>query len=75
MIRRVIVVLLKLRAFVIEQDIITREELLESAKRKAHLAQKGIDLCYDELRRVRSRIATLTPANTLLMQALRRAGK
>ena len=72
MIRRIALLLLHLRAWVIEQDIYTREELHEDLERRQHAARKGIAICHDELRRVRNRIATLTPAPTLLAQALRR---
>ena len=70
--RRAALLLLHLRAWVIEQDIFAREETLEDHERRLHTARKGIAACYDELRRVRSRIATLTPAPPLLKQALRR---
>lgn len=37
--------------------------------------QERLDRCYAELRRVKSAEATITPAGTILQQALRRAGK
>ena len=37
--------------------------------------QERLDRCYAELRRVKSAEATITPAGTILQQAIRRAGK
>ena len=68
MIRLLRVLLLRSRAFVLEAQIDNGEALLRD-----HRAR--LDRCYDELRRVRSLEASITPASTLLTQALRRAGK
>ena len=68
MIRPLRVLLLRMRAGVLEAEIEHGEGLLADHKRR--LAN-----CYDELRKVRGREALLTPAGNLLQQAMRRAGK
>ena len=68
MIRYLRCFILRLRAEWIEAQIDHGEALL-------HDHRKRLDNCYKALRRIRSAEATITPAGTLLEQALRRAGK
>ena len=65
MIRYLRCLILRIRAGWIESQIEHGEALLRDHKTR-------LDRCYKELRRIRSREAVLTPANTLLEQALRR---
>ena len=53
------------RELVLEAEIDRGHALLENHKER-------LDYAYDELRRVKSRIAAITPASNLLMQALKR---
>ena len=65
MIRRLRILYLRLRAGWLEAQIEHGEALL--ADHEARL-----DACYAEMRRVKVALATITPAHTLLMEALRR---
>ncbi len=66
MIRRLQMFVLQFRDAVLEAQIDHGEAMLAD-----HHAR--LDNCYDEMRRVKSRLATITPAPTLLAQALRRS--
>lgn len=56
---------LQLRAMVLEAQVDHGEALLRDHEQR-------LDNTYTELRRVKSRLATITPASTLLTQALKR---
>ena len=68
MIRWLRVQILRFRAMMLEAQIDHAHALLNDHQRR-------LDRCYRELRRVRAAEAAITPAGTLLEQALRRAGK
>ncbi len=65
MIRTAHLLYLRLRAGWLEAQCEHGEELLADHTRRLHN-------CYDEMRRVKARLATMTPARTLLLQALAR---
>jgi len=65
MIRFLRCTVLRCKAFMLEAQIDHGEALLLDHRLR-------LDRCYNELRRVRSMEASITPASTLLMQALRR---
>ena len=63
--RRIKVIILRCRAWFLQAQIDHGEELLV-----AHRNQ--LIRCYDELRKIKGREAMLTPASSLLIQAMRR---
>ena len=65
MIRAIRVFILRARAALLEAQIDSGIELLNSHELR-------LEHCYNELRRIRAAEATITPASTLLAQALRR---
>lgn len=65
MIRRLKMFSLQCRAAVLEAQIDHGEALLADHHQR-------LRNCYDEMRRVKSQLATITPASTLLLQAMRR---
>jgi hypothetical protein len=72
MIRAVRIALLEFRARVIEGDIEARQETLARHERMLSNDRLGIAACQNELRRLQMEIGRITPASTLLAQALRR---
>ena len=68
MIRFLQLLRLKLRAWMLHEELCHAEGLLADHERR-------YSVLILELRKVRGRIATLEPPETLLTQALRRAGK
>lgn len=65
MIRWLRVLLLRIRAGIIEAEIAHANDLLQDHRLR-------LQVCQDELRRLKAREAMLTPASTLLARALRR---
>lgn len=65
MIRRLHIFILRLRAGILESEIDHAHELLQDHRLR-------LQNCQMELRRLRAKEAMLTPAATLLEQALRR---
>jgi hypothetical protein len=65
MIRHLQILVLRIRAWWIQAQIDHGEELLAGHRGR-------LEICYATLRRIRAKEALLTPASTLLEQALRR---
>lgn len=68
MIRRCRMMFLKCRALFLEAQIDHGLALLNDH-------QHRLDVCHKELRRIKIELALITPASTLLAQALRRLAK
>ena len=68
MIRRLRMIYLQCRVYMLESQIAHGCDVLNDHERR-------LDACYHELRQIKSKLATITPASTLLAQALRRVAK
>ena len=68
MIRRMRMWYLQARVLWIEAQVEHGVALLNDHERR-------LDLCWHELRKLKGQLATITPASTLLAQALRRVAK
>lgn len=66
MIRRLQMAVLRFRVFMLEAQIANGEALL-------HDHQQRLATCYDELRRVKSRLGTITPAHMMIDEIRSRA--